>query len=124
MRACTNTKWLFRAQALCECRGGRPGLQFLISLMVSVDVKGLKHHERSKWPFLKIYTNTGNMEITMFCTNLRNRRRQARTIIRSILDKNSVLTTTYNTYPNYNFALSLDRQRLERLRLVRAVNFI
>ena len=28
-----------RAQELCESRGGRPGLQSLISLMVSVDVK-------------------------------------------------------------------------------------
>ena len=30
---------LFRAQELCESRGGRPGLPSLISLMVSVDVK-------------------------------------------------------------------------------------
>ena len=28
-----------RAQELCKNRGGRPGLQSLISLMVSVDVK-------------------------------------------------------------------------------------
>ena len=30
---------VFRAQELCESRGGRPGLPSLISLMVSVDVK-------------------------------------------------------------------------------------
>ena len=29
----------FRAQELCESRGGRPGLSVLTSLMVSVDVK-------------------------------------------------------------------------------------
>ena len=30
---------VYRAQELCESRGGRPGLSVLTSLMVSVDVK-------------------------------------------------------------------------------------
>ena len=33
----------FRAQELCESRGGRPGLQSLMSLMVSVDVIVKRH---------------------------------------------------------------------------------
>ena len=28
-----------RAQELCKCRGGRPGLSVLTSLLVSVDIK-------------------------------------------------------------------------------------
>ena len=35
----------YRAQELCESRGGRSGLPFLKFLMVSVDVK---QHERKK----------------------------------------------------------------------------
>ena len=40
--------WPFRAQGLCESRGGHPRLPSLISLMVSVDVK--HHNRRSTWP--------------------------------------------------------------------------
>ena len=32
-------QYLFRAQELCESRGGSPGLSVLMSLTVSVDVK-------------------------------------------------------------------------------------